>query len=342
MKGSEAIAPSAGRSGRDGDSYVLSGRKAYVSAVDLADTILILARTTPRDATGAQDGSDMAGFSVFLVDRESSGLTWERLTLPRLRSVCQYAIDLNDVRVPKRRRLGPEGAAAFAVLDALNVERILIPALVLGATTWLLRSATAYVKERKVFGDVPIGQYQAVQHPLAAVFLRARGLRHLLDEAATTYDAGANAFEVSLPTAAARFIAAEVAEAALNAGTDAFGSRGFEEDIGLLGFAQMVRLVQSSAGEYAGATELRGRASPGSAALVVAPRHLGCAQRNAALACGARAGERISTSRAQRRVSSPKAGERTRISPGTRAATVPSARGTCGETTGRRRSRIVP
>ncbi len=233
---------------RDGDSYVLSGQKHYISAVDLADAILILARTTPRgpDAPPGQDGSDMAGFSLFLVDRESRGLTWERLTLPRLRSVCQYAVDLRDVRVPASRRVGPEGAAVFAVLDALNVERILIPALVLGATTWLLRLAVAHVNERRVFGDVPLGRYQAVQHPLAEVFLRTRGLRHLLDESTASYDDGANAFEVSLPTAAARFIAAEVADAALNAGSDAFGSRGFEADIGLLGFAQMVRLFRSA------------------------------------------------------------------------------------------------
>lgn len=229
----------------DGDDYLLTGEKHYISAVDLADAILILARTTSREECLRKGLDESAGLSLFLVDRDSEGLGWERLPLPRFRSVAQYAVRLDGVRVPSSRLVGTKGFGALPVLDALNVERILIPALILGATRWLLDLAIAHVKERRVFGDVPIGRYQAVQHPLAATFLRAQGLRLLIDRATESYDAGANPFEVSLPTAAARFAAVEVAEAALDAAGDALGTRGFESDLGLLGFAQMVRLFKS-------------------------------------------------------------------------------------------------
>ncbi len=229
----------------DGDHFVLSGQKDYISAVDLADAILVLARTTSLEDCRRKGLNESAGLSLFLVDRDSPGLEFERLSLPRFRSVTQYALKMDEVRVPANRLVGAAGFGALPVLDALNVERILIPALVLGATRWLLDLSIEHVKKRRVFGDVPLGRYQAVQHPLAETFLRAEGLRRLLDHATATYDSGANPFEVSLPTSAARFAAVEVAEAGLNAAGDALGTRGFEPDIGLLGFAQLVRVFKS-------------------------------------------------------------------------------------------------
>jgi acyl-CoA dehydrogenase len=243
--GSNVFAAST-RAVADGNDFVLTGEKHYISAVDLASAVLLLARTTSREECTREGLDPSAGLSMFVVDRDSMGLSWERMALPRMRSVAQYALRLDRVRVPASRVVGARGFGVLPLLDALNIERILIPALILGATRWLLGIAIEHVKERRVFGDVPIGRYQAVQHPLAETFLRVQGLRLLLDRATETYDSGANPLDVSLPTAAARFAAVEVAEAALGAAGDALGARGFEPDIGLLGFAQMIRVFKST------------------------------------------------------------------------------------------------
>ncbi len=230
----------------DGDDFILTGTKDYISAVDLADAILILARTTSVEDCRRKGLDESAGLSLFLVDRDTPGLRWKRMTLPRFRSVTQYTVELEGVRVSGANMVGARGFGALPVLDALNVERILIPALILGATRWILDVSIQHAKDRCVFGDVPLGRYQAVQHPLAETFLKAQGLRRLLEHATTSYDSGANPFEVSLPTAAARFAAVEVAEAALNAAGTALGSHGFDPEIGLLGFAQMVQVFKST------------------------------------------------------------------------------------------------
>ena len=231
---------------RMGDHYVLNGEKHYISGVDHADAILLLARTKSIEACLGEGLEESAGLSLFLVDRDAPGLSWTQMSLPRFRSVAQYQLSLDDVRVPASRLVGARGFAVVPVLEALNVERILIPALVVGATRWALEIAIEHAKERRVFGDVPLGRYQAVQHPLAEVYLRLQGLRVLLDEATRHYDAGSDPLTVSLPTAAARFSAVEVAETTLHAVGQTLGTRGLEPDIGLLGFSQMVQLFKAA------------------------------------------------------------------------------------------------
>ena len=229
---------------REGDDYVLAGEKHWISAVDLADAILLLARTRSVEECQSEGIAPAAGLSMFLVDRESADLRWERLSLPRLRSVTQYRIELDGVRVPANRRVGAPGWGMLATLDALNVERMLIPALVVGATRWMIELSITHTRERRVFEGTPLAQYQAIQHPLAEVFLRLQGLRLLLERSTELYDSGVDPFRVSLPTAAARFASVELADLALEAGRTALGARGFEPDVGLLDFAQVAQLFK--------------------------------------------------------------------------------------------------
>ncbi len=148
---------------RDGDAYVVNGQKLWISRAEHSDLMILLVRTTPRDqVTKASDG-----MSVLLVDlREAVG---QGLTIRPVRTMLNHAtteLFFENLRVPARNLIGQEGQGFRYILDGMNAERILIASECIGDGKFFVDRASAYARDREVFGR-PIGQNQGVQFPIA-------------------------------------------------------------------------------------------------------------------------------------------------------------------------------
>ena len=204
---------------RSGDEYVVNGQKIWTSRFLYSDLMLLLARTTPYD-----DLEDKTkGMSVFLVDLASAAGAIEAVPIKTMINHSTTQLFIRDLRIPASNLIGEEGLGFRYIIDGWNAERILIAAECIGDARWFVERASAYARERIVFGR-PIGQNQGVQFPLA----RAHALTESADlarwKAATLFDQG-------LPCGAeanlAKYLASEASWDAANACLDTHGGFGF-------------------------------------------------------------------------------------------------------------------
>ena len=174
------------RARRDGDHYVVSGQKIWISRAEHSDLLLLLCRTTAReDAAKPSDG-----MSLLLVDlREATGAG---LTIQPIRTMLNHAttaLFFDEVRIPVANRLGEEGKGFKYILDGMNAERILIASECIGDGHFFIDRASAYAKERDVFGRA-IGANQGIQFPIARAHVQLSAASLMVDKAAAMFDAG--------------------------------------------------------------------------------------------------------------------------------------------------------
>ena len=147
---------------RTTEGYVIRGRKMWTTTAQVADKILLLTRTTPKaDCKRPTDG-----MTLFYTDLDRSRIEVRRIAKMGRSAVDSNALFIDDLAVPEEDRVGEEGKGFRYLLDGLNPERILFGVEAVGVGRDALRRASAYAKERVVFGR-PIGQNQGIQHPLA-------------------------------------------------------------------------------------------------------------------------------------------------------------------------------
>jgi alkylation response protein AidB-like acyl-CoA dehydrogenase len=171
---------------RDGDVYRVSGQKIWISRAEHSDLMVLLVRTTAReDCARPSDG-----MSVLLVDmREAVG---KGLTIRPIRTMLNHAtteLFFDDLAVPVANRLGEEGQGFRYILSGMNAERILIAAECIGDAKFFIDRASAYAKERSVFGQ-PIGANQGIQFPIARAHVQMSAAELMVHKAADLYDAG--------------------------------------------------------------------------------------------------------------------------------------------------------
>ncbi len=174
------------RAERDGDHYVVSGQKVFISRTEHSDLLLLLVRTSPREAVE----KPTRGMSVLLVDlREAVG---NGLTIRPLETMLNHAtteLFIDKLRVPAENLIGEEGKGFGYILDGMNAERILIAAECIGDARWFIDRASAYAREREVFGN-PIGKNQGIQFPIARAYAQTEAAALMVDRAGTMFDAG--------------------------------------------------------------------------------------------------------------------------------------------------------
>ena len=205
---------------RDGDDYVVNGQKVYISRSMHSDLMVLLVRTAPRD----QCERHTDGMSVLLVDmREAVG---NGLTIRPLATMMNHAsteLFFDNLRVPVKNLIGPEGDGFRCILDGMNAERILIAAECIGDARWFTRKSADYARERVVF-DRPIGQNQGVQFPIARGHIQTEAAALMVQQAADLYDAGQPAgAEANM----AKLLASEAAWAAADTCLQTHGGYGF-------------------------------------------------------------------------------------------------------------------
>jgi acyl-CoA dehydrogenase len=221
---------------RDGDDYVVSGRKVWTSRGQRAEYILLLCRTTPADRVKKRLGGLTLLFAP--IDRKTVNMR----PIPKM---GRSAVDSNETvidgfRVPADCLVGDEDSGFYHLLDGLNPERIMIAAEAVGLGYQAVSRASRYAKERVVFGR-PIGQNQGIQIPLAEAYSLLRGAELLTMHAAWLYDTG----QPCGPEAAmAKLRATEAAHLAVNAAFETLGGYGYAKEFDIERFYRQLPLTR--------------------------------------------------------------------------------------------------
>lgn len=209
------------RAVRDGDHYVVHGQKVWISTAQVANKILLLARTTP-----VEECKGTEGLSLFYTDLDRSKVEVREIDKLGRKCVDSNQVFIDGLRIPVEDRMGEEGQGFSYILHGLNPERILIAAEAVGLGRAALKRAANYAGEREVFGR-PIGQNQAIQHPLARSWMELEAAHLMVQKAAWLYDQG-------LPCAAeansAKFLAAEACYGACENAIFTHGGMGYAKE----------------------------------------------------------------------------------------------------------------
>jgi alkylation response protein AidB-like acyl-CoA dehydrogenase len=221
---------------REGGLYRLRGEKTYISGVDEARHVLVVARTGDED-------DERAALSLFVVDTDAPGLS--RTPIPMEVSIPekQFTLYFDDVEVDAGRLLGTEHEGLRAVFSGLNPERITGAAICTGVGRYALERAAAYANERQVW-EVPIGAHQGISHPLAAAKVDLELARLMMMKAAWLHDNGADRQAAGEAANMAKYAAAEAGLRCLDAAIQTHGGNGMASEYGLADLWGLLRLLR--------------------------------------------------------------------------------------------------
>jgi acyl-CoA dehydrogenase len=206
----------------DGEHYMLSGQKMWISTAKVASKMLILARTTPLEAVSRRT----EGLSLFYTDLDRRHIDVREIPKMGRSAVDSNELFIDALPVPVADRIGEEGKGFEYILHGMNPERILIGAEGIGLGRAALRKASAYARERIVF-DRPIGENQAIQHPLAACWMALEAANLMAFKAASLYDAG---MPCGIEANATKYLAGEACFKACETALMTHGGMGYAKE----------------------------------------------------------------------------------------------------------------
>ncbi|MCW2872480.1 acyl-CoA dehydrogenase family protein [Actinacidiphila oryziradicis] len=218
---------------REGDAWLLNGRKVFISGVDRADAVLIVART-------ADHKSGKLKPALFIVPTDAENFTAQRMEMDIVQPEHQFALFLDDVRLPAEALVGREDAALAQLFAGLNPERILGAATAVGMGRYALAQAVEYAKVRQVWKS-PIGAHQGIAHPLAQVKIELELAKVMMQKAAVLYDSGDDTGAAEAANMA-KYAAAEASIRALDQAIQTHGGAGLTKEHGLSAMLAMVRV----------------------------------------------------------------------------------------------------
>jgi acyl-CoA dehydrogenase len=212
------------RAVRQGDKYVIHGQKVWISTAQVADKMLLLARTTP--AEDLAPGNKSGGLSLFYTDLDRSKVDIRKIDKMGRACVDSNELFIDGLEIPVEDRIGEEGRGFKYILHGMNPERVLLASEAIGIGKIALKKAAEYAKERVVF-DRPIGQNQGIQHPLARNWVELEAAQLLMMKAAWLYDQGK---ECGAEANAAKYFAAEAGFRACEQSILTHGGMGYSKE----------------------------------------------------------------------------------------------------------------
>lgn len=220
---------------RDGDEWLLSGQKVFISGVDQADAVLIVART--EDAkTGKLKPA------LFIVPTDAAGFEYKLIDMELLNPEKQFTLFLDDVRLPSDALVGSEDAGLSQLFAGLNPERIMASASAVGMARYALGKAVAYVNDRTVW-KAPIATHQAISHPLAKIKIDTELAKLMMQKAATLYDGGDD-WGAAEAANMAKLAAADAAVAAVDQAVHSMGGNGLTVEYGVAPMIALSRIAK--------------------------------------------------------------------------------------------------
>ena len=221
---------------RDGGDWLLSGSKVFISGVDQADQVLIVARTEDT-RTGRLKPV------LFAVPTNAPGFEARPIEMDVVMPDRQFALHLDQVRLPGDALIGEEDAALGQLFAGLNPERIMASALAVGMGRFALGRAVDYAKQRSVFGGVPIAAHQGIAHPLAQIKIELELARLMMQKAATLYDSGDDTGAAEAANMA-KYAAAEASIRSVDQALQTLGGNGLASEYGLASLLAAARVAR--------------------------------------------------------------------------------------------------
>ncbi|HYH42610.1 MAG TPA: acyl-CoA dehydrogenase family protein [Burkholderiales bacterium] len=207
---------------REGETYRVSGRKIWTSTAQVANKILLLARTTPL----GEAAKPTQGLTLFYTDLDRKAVEVREIEKMGRKAVDSNLLFIDDLRVPVTDRVGEEGRGFEYILHGFNPERVLVAAEAVGLGRVALQRAADYAQTRIVFNR-PIGANQGVQHPLAKCWMELEAANLMVFKAAALYDAGK---PCGIEANAAKYLAGEACFRACEAAVMAHGGMGYAKE----------------------------------------------------------------------------------------------------------------
>ncbi|MFC7550524.1 acyl-CoA dehydrogenase family protein [Plantactinospora sp. GCM10030261] len=232
---------------RDGDDWLLSGRKCYISGVDEAQYVLVVARIAD-ESVDVDGGRQRLRPALFIVPTDAPGLEKSKLDMEILSPENQFLLYLDDVRLPADALVGGPDSGLPALFAGLNPERITVAAMGAGTGRYAIERASSYTASRTVWGGRTIGSHQGVAHPLAHASIQVELARLMIYKAATLYDAGRD-LEAGVAGNMAKYASAEAAALAVDTAIQVHGGNGMTTEYGvatLLGAVRAGRIAPVS------------------------------------------------------------------------------------------------
>lgn len=226
--------------------YTINGSKTFITGADVADYMLLVTRTKSLEEVQKEGMPKAYGLSLFIVDTKSKGITLHTLPTHGIEGMNQFTIFFDDVEVPAENLVGEEHMGSMALFRALNPERILASATAVGVSEFCLKKAIEFANVRRVFKDTPIGQYQAIQHPLAEIKIYQEAVRLLCYKAAWAYDQNMEPGIVGQYANMAKYLGAELGIMAADRAIETLGGNGFSEEYHVVYLWEAMRLLRTA------------------------------------------------------------------------------------------------
>ncbi len=220
----------------NGDHYLMSGAKVWISTAQVAQKMLILARTAPIEASA----KPTLGLSLFYTDLNRKYVEVREIPKMGRAAVDSNQLFIDALPVPVADRIGEEGRGFEYLLHGLNPERILVGAEAIGIGQAALRRASDYAKQRIVFGR-PIGQNQAIQHPLAECWMELEAANLMMFKAAALYDSGK---PCGAESNASKYLGGEAGFKACQTAVMSLGGYGYAKEFHLERFMREVMICR--------------------------------------------------------------------------------------------------
>jgi len=208
----------------DGEEYVIDGTKQWISGVDVADRMLLVARTSPKD-----ESAKMQGVTLFLVDPQDPAIERRELDVGIPTPEKQFELSIDGYRAHAEDVIGTEGMGLYQLFDTVNPERLLGASGAIGMGKCAIERAVDYANEREVF-DQPIGAHQAVQHPIADSWSKLQSAGLLTRKAAWMVDNEPDPKRTAEVANMAKLRATEVGHDATDVALQTHGGNGFSRE----------------------------------------------------------------------------------------------------------------
>ena len=225
---------------KDGDKWIISGNKTFISGADRAKGMLIVARTTPKEKAAKK----VLGLSLFLTDLPNPAVEVNPIAKHGINYSHTCEVGINELELPEDALMPPQDRGWYSILDTLNPERMSFTAAAIGLARLAVGKAVDYSKQRKVFGDVPIGRYQALQFPLAEAYAALEAAKLLNFKAAALFDAGADLAEIGAAANMAKAVAVENGTKAVYRAMQVFGGYGYAKEYDVERWWREINLIR--------------------------------------------------------------------------------------------------
>ncbi len=228
---------------RDGDRFIINGRKGVTSGIEMAMTerVLVLGRVP-----GEREEGTHAQFTTVLIDPNAPGVKRTELPMRGREGVRQWELELTDVEAPLDALVGVEGQGLLALWPFTHIERILTAAVTVGGAQYCISRGLERAKERSIFGSQPIGAEQAIQHPLARLHARLEATRLFTSRAASRFDGGVDQLVVAGEANMAKLLGADLFYDAADHAMSTLGAKAFDEREGMIDMFLDARLARSA------------------------------------------------------------------------------------------------